>query len=94
MKLSVCGLVCDECPYYSKPCKGCREVKGAPFWVEEIESDNCELYHCSSERGFRSCGDCAELPCRSFRQLKDPGISDEEHLMELERRVQRLRKHE
>ena len=91
MDLSVCGLVCSECAYHPKECGGCREVEGRPFWVDP-GSTGCELYQCSIDKQYDSCGDCAELPCKQFRELKDPNISDAEHLEELGRRVERLRK--
>jgi hypothetical protein len=40
---------------------------------------------------LNSCGDCAELPCKTFIDPKDPSLSDEEHRLEIDRRVTRLK---
>ena len=87
MKLSVCGLDCDSCNFYPAECEGCREVDGKPVWTET----GCELYLCCSEKNFKTCGDCHELPCKMFIELKDPNISEEEHLKEIKNRVERLK---
>ncbi|MCL2167473.1 MAG: hypothetical protein FWH49_09345, partial [Clostridiales bacterium] len=29
--------------------------------------------------GFKTCGECAEVPCQLFYDWKDPSMSDEEH---------------
>lgn len=91
--LSTCGLKCNECEFWEKTCAGCRNVKGSPFWaVEMIPSKVCPLYDCAvNQRGLKDCGDCAELPCASFLQMKDPAISDEEHQRMIGVRVALLR---
>jgi len=88
VKLSVCGLDCSECDFHQTLCAGCREVEGKPFWIEI----GCELFSCSLEKNFNNSGDCLELPCEMFIELKDPNISDEEHLKEIENRVNRLKR--
>ncbi len=90
MELSTCGLICSDCEFYRKSCPGCRAVRGRPFWAEEVEGKSCFLYDCCTEKGFHSCGNCSELPCKSFVELKDPNVSDEAHQLELARRVERL----
>lgn len=87
MCLSICGLECNECDFYQKECEGCREVKGKPFWTEE----GCELFFCCSEKEFITCGDCSELPCKMFVELKDPSVNQEQHLKEVKERVNRLK---
>lgn len=87
MKLSICGLDCNGCDFYQTDCEGCREVKGKPFWTEIV----CELFSCCSEKEFNTCGDCDELPCKLFIELKDPNISQEQHLKEVQNRVNRLK---
>jgi hypothetical protein len=38
----------------------------------------CPLFNCSvNKKGFKSCGDCEELLCKLFREMKDPNSSDE-----------------
>ena len=93
MILSTCGLRCDECEYYKETCAGCRNVKGSTFWaVEMMPAKVCPLYDCAvNKRGYNHCGECDELPCTTFRQMKDPSVSDEEHLRMIEIRVALLR---
>ncbi|NMB38924.1 MAG: DUF3795 domain-containing protein [Firmicutes bacterium] len=87
MKISVCGLDCKECDFYQTQCDGCQEVMGKPFWTET----GCELFICCTEKDFNTCGDCHELPCKQFIELKDPNIGQEQHLKEVENRVNRLK---
>jgi hypothetical protein len=52
----------------------------------------CPLYDCAvNRRGYNDCGDCAELPCATFLQMKDPSVSDEEHQRMVGVRVELLR---
>jgi len=91
-KISNCGLICDECDFHIKICPGCFEVKGRTFWSQELPGKICSLFDCSkNDRKYHSCGDCKDLPCRMFIELKDPNISDEEHERLLEIRVKRLK---
>lgn len=51
------------------------------------------MYDCSvNAKRYNDCGECAELPCKLFREMKDPGSSDEEHLRMLDIRVGRLKR--
>lgn len=92
--ISVCGLICNECNFFAKECKGCYETKGATFWANEVMPDKlCPLYKCAVfSKEFNNCGECSELPCIIFNELKDPNISEEEHKKSLEERVSVLRK--
>jgi hypothetical protein len=94
MIVSSCGLICDECPYFGKPCTGCRDVKGQTFWAKEMMPNRtCALYDCAvNVRHLHDCGGCAELPCARFVELKDPNVSEEEHKAGLVRRVAALKK--
>ncbi|MEI6123868.1 MAG: DUF3795 domain-containing protein [Bacteroidota bacterium] len=92
--ISACGLVCTECEFFlNQQCHGCYAVKGATFWAKEMmPTQVCPLFDCSvNSRGYRSCGNCEELPCATFLQMKDPSISDEEHTKQLAVRQQRLK---
>lgn len=93
MNLSVCGLKCDECEFFNKSCTGCINVKGSTFWaIEMMPSKVCPLYDCPvNKRGYKNCGDCAELPCNTFREMKDPNSTDEEHQKMLLQRVALLK---
>lgn len=91
--ISACGLECDTCEFFGKNCEGCHAVKGRPFWtVEHMGGNPCPLYACAVEtKGLPSCGPCADLPCKTFREMKDPNSTDEEHLKGIQKRVARLR---
>lgn len=93
MVLSACGILCDECPYYSGICRGCFQAGGKPFWTDEATPDGiCPLFDCSiNKKGFVDCGECNDLPCRMFYELKDPAISDSEHQQSIQQRVHNLR---
>jgi hypothetical protein len=93
MLLSACGLVCDECEFFGKECNGCHAVAGQSFWaLEMMPNKTCPLYHCAvNEKGFNNCGACTELPCKTFREMKDPNSTEEEHQQSLILRVDRLR---
>jgi hypothetical protein len=93
MILSACGLICNECEFFNKTCTGCIEVKGSTFWAKEMMPDKvCPLYDCSvNQKGFRNCGDCSELPCKMFREMKDPNSTEEQHQQSIITRVATLR---
>jgi len=40
---------------------------------------------------YNSCGQCSELPCNKFIDLKDPEISDEQHYKSIDERASRLK---
>jgi len=91
--ISACGLKCDECEFFGKTCDGCMIVKGQTFWAKEhMPNKTCPLFNCAvNEKSYKDCGDCAELPCKMFREMKDPNSSEEEHQQSLIRRVEILR---
>jgi len=93
MLLSNCGLRCDECEFFGKTCDGCKAVKGQTFWAKEMMPDKtCPLYQCAvNTRSYKDCGDCAELPCKMFREMKDPNSTEEEHQQMLLKRVALLK---
>jgi hypothetical protein len=93
MVLSACGLICDECEFYAQECDGCKMVKGQTFWAKEMmPNQTCPLFDCSvNQKGFESCGNCDELPCKLFREMKDPNSTEEEHQLSLVQRVARLK---
>ena len=92
MKISNCGSICGECEYFKTKCVGCYEIKGKTFWTDELPDKICPLFNCSiNEKHLNNCGDCNDLPCEMFNELKDPNTSDEEHHKMLAIRVSRLR---
>jgi hypothetical protein len=93
MNLSACGLICDECEFFNKTCTGCHYVKGSTFWAKEMLPNKvCPMYDCSVNiKKFKDCGDCPELPCKIFLEMKDPKSSEEEHQQSIIKRVSALR---
>lgn len=89
--MNKCGCYCEGCPSYQKGCPGCEEVLGKPFWTEHIGGDTCPMYACCGGKGLENCGQCQELPCKTWYDMKDPAWSDEEHLSSIGERVRNLR---
>ncbi|MGQ9620752.1 MAG: DUF3795 domain-containing protein [Bacteroidales bacterium] len=94
MIISACGLICSNCEYYQTPCAGCYAVRGSTFWaIEMMPSQVCPLFDCVvNKKGLKSCGECDELPCKLFTEMKDSSVSDEEHIRMIGVRVERLKK--
>jgi len=91
--ISACGLICNECQFFNNLCKGCFAVEGKTFWaVDQVPEKICQLFNCAiNQRKYSNCGDCLELPCKKFTDLKDPSISEEEHRLSIKKRVDILR---
>ncbi len=76
---AVCGLFCGECEYLGLKCRGCRQQKGKPFWIDMMIVEVCPLYICCVDtKHLEHCGLCAELPCETFNKLREPSLGDEE----------------
>lgn len=86
-----CGLDCRDCYAYPNDCPGCKVVAGKPAWAESIGEEQCQLYQCSAAKAYAHCGQCNELPCKMWYDLKDPSLSDEGHLQAINERIERLR---
>lgn len=91
--ISVCGAKCTECKYYKNLCQGCAADKGQPFWCADFfEDKTCPLFKCAvNEKKYQNCGECDDLPCRIFFELKDPEINDEDHKKSINNRVNALK---
>ncbi len=51
---SFCGVECTLCPEYQNgECLGCR--------FDRERYKNCVVYRCVVEKGYKDCGDCAEI---------------------------------
>ena len=51
---SFCGVECTLCPeYLDDECMGCR--------FDKERYKNCRVYRCVVEKGYKDCGDCAEI---------------------------------
>ncbi len=96
MELSVCGIDCSKCQYFNVSCNGCNAVEGSPFWAKEYFPNKiCSLYECAVIKNrFKSCGDCNELPCKMYIELKDPNMSEEDHKKSITERVLRLKQNQ
>jgi hypothetical protein len=92
--LSVCGLLCNECKHYKKECNSCHVIRGSTFWAKEMMPDKvCPIFKCCFiNKKFINCGQCKDLPCKIFDELKDPNLSDEQHHESIRERVIRLNK--
>jgi hypothetical protein len=52
----------------------------------------CPLYKCAIlDKKYTSCGQCADLSCKLFKEMKDPNISEQEHIKAIGERVARLK---
>jgi hypothetical protein len=92
MTISACGIKCEVCEFFNKSCTGCIHVKGSPFWAKEIVGGVCPLYDCAvNSMGYKNCGECSDLPCQMFLEMKDPNSTEEEHQASILTRVLRLR---
>ena len=63
--LAPCGLNCLLCYRHlgKNPCPGCRARKDEP----ESYQHKCIMRACVLERGYFSCADCAERPCKRVK---------------------------
>ena len=76
---AVCGLFCGTCEHLGTKCRGCGSQKGKPFWTAMMNVEACPLYSCCvDKKQLEHCGLCTELPCKTFNELRDPSLSDEE----------------
>jgi len=91
-EMTVCGLVCGECHLSGSVCQGCTATKGKPFWAVKHGLTTCPIYDCAvDQKGYTSCGECQDLPCETFTNLKDPNMTDESFQQTLKVRIARLR---
>lgn len=87
----VCGIFCGECPFLGDQCAGCGAVAGKPFWTADMPGGICPLHDCCRNRKeLEHCGLCGDFPCRTFLDLRDPNMSDDEFQASLEARKNNL----
>ena len=80
MNISPCGFNCDACPLKVRCGGGCQVCGGKPFYIKDFGVERFPIYDCATnKRGYKTCGECAEVPCQLFYDWKDPSMSDEEH---------------
>jgi len=90
-----CGVFCVECNKHEElqnnPCKGCNAIEGKPFWIKAFNFDVCPIYACAKDKKFNHCGECEQLPCNIYLELRDPSMSDEQHQQSINERVKVLK---
>lgn len=63
--------------YGSKLCAGCNACRGIVFHCED--GKECAIYNCCvTVHGYKSCGECGEVPCGIWQKTRDPKFTDEE----------------
>jgi hypothetical protein len=89
--LSVCGVDCGTCSFLNNGCGSCKGIEGKTFWAIEHFGGICPIYDCSVNKfKFSFCGECSELPCKLYFDIKDPNLSEEQHLQSINKRVNNL----
>jgi len=74
-----CGIYCGACEFLGGQCAGCVAVAGRPFWTEQVPEKVCPIFDCCVDtEGLEHCGLCDTFPCKTFLELRDPSMSDEE----------------
>ena len=83
-----------------KDCTGCRESKGHPAWAAHLDAkigqeegvvdETCPIFSCCTGKELVHCGPCAEIPCEIWFKLKDPTMTQEQHLKWINERVDHL----
>ena len=90
---SVCGVYCKDCEHLNKACKGCGYEQGKTFWTNMMPSKICPLYNCCrNNMNIEHCGLCDDFPCKTFLELRDPNMSDEEFKNSLTLRQNELKR--
>ncbi|MCU0606615.1 MAG: DUF3795 domain-containing protein [Candidatus Edwardsbacteria bacterium] len=91
--ISVCGVDCEnECRAFGTECIGCHQLCGKVSWAKYIGADTCPIHACVENKGYRTCGECSLLPCRTILvDTKNPDMSDEQYAEDIRRRIRNLR---
>ena len=91
--ITVCGSDCSTCYCYGKMCQGCNALCGKVFHAPE--GKECAIYNCCRTKNcYYSCAECDQLPCKLILEMRDPNMSDEEFMEDLDKRLDRLRNFE
>ncbi len=89
--VSCCGINCNTCKYFGNLCDGCNQVRGEAFWTKFSDIPVCPLFDCcKNKRGLSHCGLCENIPCRLHYANIDPATSEDEHIEEVQARVEYL----
>lgn len=94
-EFSVCGCNCSACEHYmNSKCSGCAMIKGKVWWAGYISVETCPIYNCVvNEHQLKHCGECPEIPCTLWRDIKDPSYTDEQHEAGIKERVEYLKRY-
>ena len=91
--VSPCGTICSDCKDYQINCAGCSELEGKVYWTKYVNLKICPLYDCPvNKHKYKTCAECKDIPCKKWRDLKDPNISDKAFDKEIEERLVVLKK--
>jgi len=89
--LCVCGATCDGCRELGKECAGdCNQIQGRVYWAKYVNAEVCPVYQCVEQHHLGSCGQCPDIPCHLWRELKDPSMSEEAQQKSIRERVKLL----
>jgi len=66
---------------------GCEALKGEVYWAQHIGVKVCPVYRCVNNHQLKNCGECEKIPCEMWFSLKDPNMTDEQHLKSIKDRV-------
>jgi hypothetical protein len=89
---STCGADCAGCKEVVHCNGSCFETKGKPCYIAALGMEICEIYDCAiNKKGYSSCAECAELPCKIFMGWRDPQMTDEEFQESVDSRVATLK---
>lgn len=63
--IAPCGLNCALCSRHlgKNPCPGCRARLSEP----DVYRRKCIMRACAAERGFFTCAECADRPCKRMK---------------------------
>jgi hypothetical protein len=88
---SCCGVICEtDCKAYGTECKGCLELSGKIPWAVFYGTGTCPIYSCVQEMKFSSCAECDKAPCSVWFATRNPDISDEEFMADINNRLRNL----
>ncbi|MBQ8086825.1 MAG: hypothetical protein IJ234_00165 [Clostridia bacterium] len=88
--IACCGADCALCDFLGSICAGCNALCGRVFHAPKGKA--CPIYDCcKNQNGYRSCGECARLPCDIIMNTRDPSLSEEAFLQSVAERVRRLK---
>lgn len=89
--ISPCGTICSDCIDYPQNCSGCLALQGKVHWVNFVNLEICPLYDCPvNQHNYKTCAECANIPCQKWKDLKDPDITDEIFNEEITKRLENL----